>query len=950
MKFTEQEWFALSHLLDEALALPAAERQAWLADLTAAPDRLGSTLRELLLLHAAPETDEFLKVLPRFEAEVLADATAAGQHEGLVVGPYRLLRELGHGGMGAVWLAERVDGALKRAVALKLPHAGLPAARLTERFARERDILAALVHPNIARLYDAGLAAGGQPFLALEYVDGQPFGAYCDARRLEPPQRLALFLQVLSAVQYAHSHLVVHRDLKPSNVLITTDGQVRLLDFGIAKLVAGEANDEPELTQAAGRLLTPDYASPEQISGAPLTTATDIYSLGVILFELMTGERPYRLKRDSRGALEDAIIEADVPRPSTACKDPAKAALRGMPLAKLQRTLRGDLDTIILKALKKTPTERYPSVTTFADDIRRYLAHEPVSARPDSLVYRAAKFVRRNRLAVALSGLAVLAMAAGLAGTITQAGRATRQAVIAEEERNRADLQANAATQQRDFALRELSRAEAVNDLNEFLLSDAAPSGKPFTAGELLSRAEAIVERQYAGADANRAEMLVTIGRQYSAIDQVAAARRLLGRAYETSRQLPDPVTRARAACALAPATGRQGDRERAEALLHEGMADLPEGPQFALDRISCLLDGSLVALDAPDAPRAIERAQAAQGLLPQLRYPSTLLEMRVVMALAAAYDQANQFPAAVEMFERAHAQLVALGRENTATASALYNNWGLTLHLMGQTLKAEEMLRRAVRISTADGSDKNVSPMRFANLSRTLLELEHNSEAARDAELAYARARAAGDEVVVSQSLLMRARAYRNLGEYARAEQVVDEAEPRYLRAGADPIGAAAIAYERAMLAQARGDPDSANAAMDKAVQIAERGTDEIALALFLLRRAELELVLKRFDRAMSDAQRAGRLYAGLAGPGASSSYVGRCYLVQGRALAATGQPEQARLALSSAVEQLRPTLGANHATTKAAERLLANAPSMSASKPGSPMSGSDTAIRIRG
>lgn len=231
-------------------------------------------------------------------------------------------------------------------------------------------------------------------------------------------------------------------------------------------------------------------------------------------------------------------------------------------------------------------------------------------------------------------------------------------------------------------------------------------------------------------------------------------------------------------------------------------------------------------------------------------------------------------------------------------------------------------MLRKAVHISSADGSDRNVSPMRFANLSRTLLDLGQNAEAARDADLAYTRARALGDEIVVNQSLLMRASAYRKLGDPARAQQIVDEAESRSRRPGAAPILSAAVAYERAMLAQARGNADAAIAAAGQAVAIAERGTDEEALAVFLLRRAELELALKRFDTALADAQRASPLFRKLAGPGASS-YVGRCYLVQGSALAASGQTAEARSAFMSATENLRPTLGAQHAQTRLAERL---------------------------
>src|SRR5215467_13284085 len=344
MKFTDQEWLALSRLLDEALELPPDERHAWLENLAPSTASLKSTLRELLAQHGGAETNDFLKTLPKLDQAGGGTPSISGALPGAIVGPYRLLRELGHGGMGSVWLAERTDGVLKRPVALKLPHQGMHGVQLAQRFARERDILAALTHPHIARLYDAGVTADGQPFLALEYIDGQPLANYCDAHRLGIAQRLELFLQVLSAVQYAHAHLVVHRDLKPSNVLVNPERQVRLLDFGIAKLIAGEAATESDLTQAAGRLLTPDYASPEQISGAPLTTATDIYSLGVMLYELLTGERPYRLKRESRGALEEAILEEEVARPSAACRDAAKAELRGLPLAKLQKALRGDLD------------------------------------------------------------------------------------------------------------------------------------------------------------------------------------------------------------------------------------------------------------------------------------------------------------------------------------------------------------------------------------------------------------------------------------------------------------------------------------------------------------------------------------------------------------------------------------------------------------------------------
>src|SRR5215831_18162545 len=257
MKLAEQEWLTLSRLLDEVLALPAERRRAWLDGVPNATERLKATLRDLLEYGGA-ETSEFLKILPQVDREAIRASGRLGQDG--IVGPYRLLRQLGRGGMGSVWLAERTDGIVKRPVALKLPHEPTPGVRLEERSARERDILAALSHPHIARLYDAGVTEDGQPYLALEYVDGQPIGAYCDAHRLDVARRLALFLQVLDAVQYAHARLVVHLDLKPSNILVDSDGQVHLLDFGIAKLLDEGLSLESELTQAAGHLLTPQYA------------------------------------------------------------------------------------------------------------------------------------------------------------------------------------------------------------------------------------------------------------------------------------------------------------------------------------------------------------------------------------------------------------------------------------------------------------------------------------------------------------------------------------------------------------------------------------------------------------------------------------------------------------------------------------------------------------------
>jgi serine/threonine protein kinase len=304
------DWSALSALIDEALALPVAEREAWLRALEGDRAAHRDTLRALLATQAEIETGDFLDALPGMPGVAPAHAQSPPA-AGHLVGAYRLIEAIGHGGMGTVWLAERADGTVKRRVALKLPHAVWGDA-FTERLVREREILAALDHPHIARLYDAGVDAQGRPFLAMAYVAGQPIDAYCRDQALALQGRVELLLQVMAAVAHAHARLVVHRDLKPGNILVGDDGRVVLLDFGIAKLLDGEHTRETALTAMSGRALTLDYASPEQIRGEPLGTASDIYSLAVLAYELLAGGRPYRLKRGTVAELK-AVTAAELP-------------------------------------------------------------------------------------------------------------------------------------------------------------------------------------------------------------------------------------------------------------------------------------------------------------------------------------------------------------------------------------------------------------------------------------------------------------------------------------------------------------------------------------------------------------------------------------------------------------------------------------------------------------
>ena len=399
LQLSTDEFAVLSRLVDEALEIPEARRARWLENLSEPLPGIKSRLQKLFAKENSVRMEGFLDLNLK-----------AGFHAGGLVGIYCLVREIGLGGMSSVWLAQRTDELTERLVALKLPFTHLQSSRFADRFARERDILARLTHPNIARLYDAGISAEGQPYLAMEFVAGDPLTQYCSDHQLGIAARLRLFIQVLAAVHYAHTHNVIHRDLKPSNILVRDDAQVVLLDFGIAKLLIDGESRDTEFTRHGGLALTPDFASPEQIRGEALGPASDIYSLGVVLYELLSGRRPYALRNSTRRALEEAILSVDPCRPSDVVIDPDPVGEWVTRSHKAQvRCLQGDLDAIVLKAMKKEPRQRYTDAGSFAVDLNRYLNSEPVAAHADSLWYRTKKYARRHRSW--LQGAAVTAAA-----------------------------------------------------------------------------------------------------------------------------------------------------------------------------------------------------------------------------------------------------------------------------------------------------------------------------------------------------------------------------------------------------------------------------------------------------------------------------------------------------------------------------------------------------------
>jgi len=473
-------WSRVAPLLDELIELTPEERKPRLDALDQDAPDLAFELRKILAL----ESDR-----PDFMATPVSQAAIHASLPGMRVGPYRLLRMIGEGGMGQVWLAERADGLFERRVALKLLHPGLAGSSLRIRFDRERQILASLGHEHVARLLDAGVAGDGQPYLALEYVEGQNITEYATQRKLTVVQKLTLFLQVCSAVSHAHASLVVHRDLKPSNIMVTPGGAVRLLDFGIAKLLDPPGRDVTnETTRTGTRAFTLHYAAPEQIRGEQVTTGTDVYSLGVVLYELLTGRKPYRIKRDTDAEWEEAIISAEPARPSAMARGRTDLVTRSE--RRLARVLSGDLDNITLKALRKRPDDRYMSVEALTADLRRYLNGRPVEAHAHSYRYRLGKYIRRNAVQIGLV-LGVIALLGSALYIVTSKGREARA---------------------------EAQRAQAMHDFVIGLFEQAGQEAGPSNSVDIRQLLDAGVRRtktEFASQPIVRAELFALIARMH---------------------------------------------------------------------------------------------------------------------------------------------------------------------------------------------------------------------------------------------------------------------------------------------------------------------------------------------------------------------------------------------------------------------------------------------------
>lgn len=723
---------SLDEIVREALSLAPEARAAFVREACASDQALYDTAtREVIAssdswadLHSGVGTD---------------DPIETAQLQGERIGPYQVLRQLGEGGMGAVYLAERVDGQFQQQVAIKLVRRGLLSKQVQNRLRIERQILATLDHPNIAKLLDGGSTPDGVPYIVMEYIDGDPIDAYCDRHSLSVEERLRLFSEVCSAVHSAHQNLIVHRDLKPSNILVTRNGSPKLLDFGIAKLL-----DERRLmqtlavTQADVRLMTPDHASPEQVRGDPITTSSDVYVLAILLYELLTGLKPFaRMTRLSD--LEHAICEQAPPPPSAALVPSNTvpesqlldiAARRGTTLPKLRRQLRGDLDKIILMGLRKEPERRYSSVAQFAADVQRHVTGLPVIAQADAWTYRTIKFIRRHFIVVGMSVAFVLLLIGFTIMTYLQSIEIERERDIAAHQRSIAELQRARAEEASSF-MTEL-----------FRLSDPSEArGNEVRVRDVLDRGAARIRTELKNQPELQATLMETIGRVYLNLGLTEQATPLVEQSLSTRRQLfgesDDSI--AQSLTALAWVKRNQGDFDQALSLTQEAL------------RISTELHGE----------------QSAESALQ-------------FQNLGILHYANGDLTAAEPMLRKSLEIFTRLEGANTEKITQVLDTLGRIARARGQIVEAESLMQRAYDIQRdRSGVDHPLTIERLHNLA-TVLQAKGDHETAEK----HLRSVIEMSQRVLEPSHPTHADALSNLAYTLESTGRLDEAERAYTEA----------------------------------------------------------------------------------------------------------------------------------------------------------------------
>ncbi len=729
MELSPERWQRIHDLFHEALDRSVEERGSFLDEVCGEDDALRTHVERLLAADA--DAPSLLNATP----EELADAVDAHDGRPRRVGPYRVLDELGRGGMGTVYLAERADGTFEKEVALKLVKRGMDTDEILRRFRRERQILAGLEHPNIARLYDGGAADDGRPFLAMEYIRGRPIDRYCDDQRLSIDRRLQLFERACDAVQYAHQNLVVHRDLKPSNILVTDDGRVKLLDFGIGKLLDPTAEESRPLTRTGRRVMTPAYAAPEQIDGRPITTATDVYALGAILYELLTGRRPFENPETASSTVPErpssAVTRTDTKSrrgdaPATRTPEQISASRRTS-TDQLHRRLKGDLDVICLKALRPEPERRYASAESLVEDVKRHLAGLPVQARSATVGYRARSFIRRHRWGVGTAAALVLLLV-GFAITLTfQLQTTAHERNIARQERDMAEETAAflrdlfdasdpflATTERLDtLRVRDFLHRGADKVQRELADQPVLQAGMLNVVGDvyrnlgLYNEAEGILEQSLAQRRAlddvpqqDVAESHRSLGAVHLARSELDAAETHYRAALEILRQadVQEPLRTAQSLTGLANVLRARGSFDEAERLVKEALAiQRTHLGAMHVDRAASLTGLGRIYQERGnlhDAESAFREALMQYQELVGQRHPLTLSSLENV---ATVLRQRTELEAAEPLMrEVLTIRQEILGPDHPQTITSRYELAGL-LRDKGDLEKAADLFREVV-------------------------------------------------------------------------------------------------------------------------------------------------------------------------------------------------------------------------------------------------------------
>jgi serine/threonine protein kinase len=877
-----EQWRPFSEYLDQALDVPEAERSAWLAALAQSSPQIASAVADALSQRDRTGYAEFLAD-PPISIGHIAGATLIGRH----VGPYVIEAEVGRGGMGSVWRARRVDDRFETTVAIKFLHASWIGLQGEQRFRSEGQMLGRLDHPNIARLIDAGVVDATQPYLVLEYVEGEAIDTYCAAKNLNVEARVELFLGVLAAVAHAHSHLVVHRDIKPSNIFVTHNGSVKLLDFGIAKLL-DDSTGAAALTKG-GTALTPQFAAPEQLLGKAVTTATDVYSLGLVLYILLTGRHPILGESDSSAQFIHAMLTEDAPQASSVASRPNT----------WRRSLQGDLDNILGKALKKEPGERYASVGAFADDLKSYLTHEPVKACADTATYRLTKFVRRHRGGVLSALLTVLVLCAA---TVT------------------IFLQKLEADRQRDAAQFEARHAESANEFLDFLLqSDGGTSQASLSPPARIELGARMLELQYRGDPRFAGRMLVELSDQYRGQTLTRQAVALAARAYALGREAQDPELMALAQCQAAYVESTSGVTENPPQRLAEAKQIIAQlhSPSVVL-QVHCLRADAELAVRTGNTAAAEQILLDARRLLEESGQTYRLVYTSVLNDLGGVYNETRRLGQALTMTELIGATHEKFGRGGTTARLMALQNEAVVRFNMGEIQASmgtiEDVRKRRVAIQ-GDSSEPLSMTSTYADRLVRLGRLQEGLDLARSVR---ARARSSGNTLWLIFALRTMCIAYIELGQLSEAESTIQETAIA-VGSGSDQHFLGLLDRLRGLLELKRGDPraalQSANAALAAMAGGRNRKPLDERTVLNLAARAALA------SGQAADGERFAHQSLGLAeavarGPDTSAD-VGEALLILAKAEIARGQITEAQSLLARSVRCLTNGLGADHALT---------------------------------